>query len=181
MDSLVKNDLEDYAVAGEILKANRLNHVIEIESNEGRGSFELSKHGLSVTGIDCNDIFFDASSILSDLVNNPRILRFMHRDFSRFKAFIEYDAVVGMKVWERIATSFSSLINMISKTTICTGQIIGLSKNLEKWNHSFIKELDLKNIEEIERFILNEFWKFGYTKQELIYESNERKTLFLLK
>ena len=181
MDSVVKNGLEDYAVAGEILKANRLNHIIEIESKDGNGSYELSKHGLSVTGLERNGIFFNISNSLSDLVDNQRILRFIKKDFSKFKAFIEYDAVVGMKVWERIATSFSSLINMISKTTICDGQIIGLSKSFERWKPSFIKELDLKNVEEIEKFVLNEFWKFGYTKQELIYESNERKTFFLLK
>lgn len=181
MDLIKENDLRDYAVAGEILKANRLKHIIEIESNEGRGCLELSKYGLSVTGIDSNDIFFDVSCLLSDSVNNPRVLRFINKDFTRFKAFIEYDAVVGMKVWERIATSFSSLINMIAKTTICYGQIVGISKTHKDWNDSFAKELGLRNIEEIEKFILNEFRKFGYTNQELIYESNKRKIFFLLK
>lgn len=173
-----------YRAVAETLKNNGFCHIVEIGSNVGSGCFEMYKQGLGVTGIEIDKDYFDMACCLSRSVKNPRVLDFINIDCTKFNSYIIYDAIVGMNIWEEIATSFSALIDVLAKTAICSCQIIELpTDGPNRWPESLMGELSLRD-NEVERFILNEFRKFGYVKQKLIYtdeSSQGRKTFCLLK
>ncbi|MCK9433824.1 MAG: hypothetical protein M0R32_03160 [Candidatus Cloacimonetes bacterium] len=173
-----------YRAVAETLKNNGFCHIVEIGSNVGSGCLEMSKQGLGVTGIEADKDYFDMACFLSKSVKNSRALNFINADCSKFNSYILYEAIVGLNIWEEMSTSFSVLIDVLAKTSICSCQIIELPiDGFNRWPESLKEELSLKDIE-VERFILNEFRKFGYVKQKLIYTDDSfqgRKTFCLLK